>query len=93
MKGLHNKAATFVLLALSACGGAGSEVASIPIVSQPTPSPAPTATPTPTPTPTPPPPENIRVAATIFPEALYNPKLEVVGKGWQAIAYSTQEGS
>ena len=60
---------------LAACGGGGGGIASAPA---PAPFPSPTASPSPTPTPTFQP-----VAATIFPEPLYNPQLAVTGKGWQ----------
>lgn len=67
---------------LSACGGGGGGVASAPT---PLPTPTSTATPAPTPSlpPTPTPPAFQPVAATIFPEPLYNPQLAVTGKGWQ----------
>lgn len=66
-------------LLLAACGGSGDGIASVPA---PALTPAPLPTPSPSPTPTPPPPFQ-PVAATIFPEPLYNPQLIVTGKGWQ----------
>lgn len=67
------------LALLAACGGAGSEN----IASTPPPVPTPAPTPSPTPTPPPGPPAFKPVAATIFPEPIYNPNLAVAGKGWQ----------
>lgn len=68
------------LTLLSACGGGGGDVASAP-----TPAPAPAPSPTPSPAPSPPatPPAFRPVAATIFPEPLYNPDLATVGMAWQ----------
>ena len=83
---LHSAAfVVAVTMMLAACGGSGSSgVASAP-TPPPTlsPSPPPTPTPTPAPSPTPTPPPFQPVAATIFPDPLYNPDLAVAGKGWQ----------